>query len=229
MRVLVTGANRGIGLEFVRQLVEDGHDVIATAREPQKASELNEIKNKHSDRLQLHALDISDAHSVTRVSEAVGDEPIDVLINNAGTYPDSGRLGALDYEACLKGFEVNTLGALRVSEAFAGRVAHSHKRCIVNVTSQMGSIDDNGSGGSYAYRMSKAALNMATRSLARDLRSQNVIVFVIHPGWVQTDMGGPNAQISPERSVRGILSVVDHATMTQSGHFMNWDGDEIAW
>lgn len=181
MRTLVTGANRGIGLELVRQLRERGDDVEACAQSPKNAHELQKLAG---DRVRIHALDVTDTDSVRWLAGALGDV-------------------ALDRRGRVKKF--------------------------VHLTSGMGSISDNTSGGSYAYRMSKAALNMMSRSLARDLAGEGIASYVINPGWVQTDMGGSGAPTPVADSVRGILREVDKATLADSGEFLNWKGNRYAW
>lgn len=229
MKVLVTGANRGIGLELAKQLVARGDEVIATARNPEAAEELQALATAHEGRVWIERLDVSDPASIGALAGQITGQSIDVLINNAGVYLRGGGLGDMDWSQAEKSFQINTLGPLRVSEALLPSIKQDQPGKIVNVTSQMGSIDDNGSGGAYAYRMSKTALNMGTKSLAQDLSRDGVVTFVIHPGWVQTDMGGPNAKITTTQCVEGMLSVIDNATPEHNGRFMNWDGSELPW
>lgn len=229
MRYLVTGANRGIGLELTRQLLDRGDEVLATARRPEAAAGLQELVRAHGERLQVLPLDVGDPDSVATLRRALEREAIDVLVNNAGIGAETGRLGELDYEALRHVFEIDAVGPLRVVEAALPAILRSGTRKIVNVTSKMGSIDDNGSGGAYGYRMAKVALNMATRSIARDLAGEGVIAFVVHPGWVKTDMGGPHALITPGQSVAAMLRVIDGAGPEQSGRFWEWNGKEIPW
>ena len=226
---IVTGGNRGIGLEFVKQLAEAGKHVIATARDPEGASELQAIAKASERRVRVMKLDVANKESVDAFVEQIKELDVDVLINNAGICPRSGGLGSLDWDTARQGFEVNTIAPLRLAEALLPNIKRSKGKAILNVSTQMGSIDDNTSGGSYAYRMSKAALNMGTRSLAHDTRADDVIAFVIHPGWVQTDMGGPNAKITTTQSVEGMLSVLHDCDEETSGEFMNWDGSKLAW
>ena len=228
MRYVVTGANRGLGLEFVRQLCAKGDQIEASCREPQEAAELDQIAEGSEGRVRVRALDVADADSVARFVEAL-EGPIDVLINNAGVYPKGGEPGSFDWDAFARGFEVNAIAPLRLADALCDRVAAGSGGVIMSVTSQMGSIEDNTSGGSYAYRASKAALNMLMRSFARDVAARGVTAFVVHPGWVKTDMGGPRARLTVEQSVQGMLSVLGDATQRTAGRFMNWDGSEIAW
>ncbi len=229
MRVLVTGANRGIGLELAKQLVERGDEVVATARRPEAADALQALAAQHEGKVWVERLDVSDPESIGALAGQIAGQELDVLINNAGVLLRGGGLGGVDWQMAQTSFDVNTLGPLRVAEALLPAIKRGQPGKIVNVTSQMGSIDDNGSGGAYAYRMSKAALNMGTKSMAMDLADDGVVTFVIHPGWVQTDMGGPNAKITTAQCVEGILSVIDGAEAEHNGRFMNWDGTELAW
>ena len=227
---LVTGANRGIGLEFVRQLVaRDGAHVVATCRDPEGAEDLQALSSAHQGQITILALDVADAQSVASLVEALKarDLKLDMVINNAGIYPKAGGLGELDYDRVMRGFEVNTVGPLRLAEAMLPHLTGEKK--VINLTSQMGSIEDNTSGGSYAYRMSKAALNMGFKSFAIDTEPRGVISLVMHPGWVQTDMGGPNALITTEQSVSGMLDAASRATQSDSGKFLGWKGNEIPW
>ncbi len=230
MQYVVTGANRGIGLEFVGQLTERGDDVVATARRPDEADELHRVADAASSEVRIHALDITDPDSVERFAGELEGSGIDVLINNAGRLTRGGgpREG-FDFDEIQGDFEVNVKGTLRVVEALLGEVERGGGGKIVNITSKMGSIADNGSGGSYAYRMSKCALNMATRSLAVDLEGDGIVTFVIHPGWVRTRMGGDNALISTEESVTNMLERIDEAGPEQNGEFLEWDGGNVPW
>ena len=226
-KYVVTGANRGLGLEFVRQLSDRGEQVLAACRAPKEAEALNALASS-SERITVAALDVSDEESVRDfIGQVARQGGVDVLINNAGIYPEAGSLGELDYEAFHRGFEVNAIAPLRLAEAILPHL--SGPKTIVNVTSQMGSIEDNSSGGSYAYRMSKAALNMGIKSFAIDTAERGVKSLLLHPGWVQTDMGGPNATITPERSIKAMLKVIDGADASYNGKFYGWRGDVIPW
>lgn len=223
MSYLVTGANRGLGLEFVRQLATRGENVIATARNPEGATALNALD------VRVEALDVGDPDSVAAFAARLGDRPIAVLINNAGYGVRSVPLEELDVEALDVFFQINTLGPLRVTRALLPNLRAGSKRRIAHVTSKMGSITDNGSGGAYGYRASKAALNAINKSLSIDLAPEGFTSVVLHPGWVQTDMGGPSAAIGVEESVRGMLSVVDGLGADHNGRFFNYDGSELPW
>lgn len=229
MPYIVTGANRGLGLEFTRQLTERGDAVIATARWPDEADKLNEYARQDERDIDIHELDITDPESVESFGQALKGEDIDVLINNAGQLNRGGEPGNFDFDEIRGDFETNAIGTLRVTEALLPNLERNGGAKVVNVTSKMGSIADNESGGSYAYRMSKTALNMATRSLALDLADDDITPFVIHPGWVQTRMGGDNALITPETSVENMLERIDEAGEQQAGQFLEWDGGQVPW
>lgn len=230
MQYVVTGANRGIGLEFVRQLSTRGDEVIATARRPGKAEDLQKVAENVAASVEIHRLDITDQTSVNQFARDLDGEAIDVLINNAGVlHRGGGPKQGFDFDEIQTDFEVNAKGTLRVIESLVSNVVEDGGGKIVNVTSKMGSIEDNGSGGSYAYRMAKCALNMATRSLALDLSGDGVVAFVIHPGWVKTRMGGTNALISTEESVSNMIDRIDDAGREQSGKFLEWDGGYVPW
>lgn len=232
--VLVTGANRGIGLELARQYAEDEWRVLATCREPGAAAELGALAEAH-DALTVHALDVTDFDAVDALAETLAGEPIDVLLNNAGVYGPDRRdgsggqdFGSLDYEAMTAVIRTNSLAPLKMAEAFHRHVAASDQRRIVAITSTMGSISDGGEG-SYAYRVSKAALNMAMATLAREQSASGFRVAVLNPGWVRTDMGGESASLTPEESVRGLRRVIANLDDRRSGGFFNYDGERIDW
>jgi NAD(P)-dependent dehydrogenase (short-subunit alcohol dehydrogenase family) len=227
MNYVITGANRGIGLEFIRQLSDRGATIHATARRPDEAQELQALADAHD--VTVHPLDVTDPTSVEAFGEALDGVDVDVLINNAGVLHRGGGPDGFDFDEIETDFQVNAIGTLRVIEALKPRVAAAGGGKIVNITSKMGSIADNGSGGSYAYRMSKCALNMATKSLAADLEGDDIVTFVMHPGWVQTRMGGDNALISPEKSVANMLERIAEVGPDQSGQFIEWDGGQIPW
>jgi len=224
--VLITGAGRGIGLEFARQYAETGWHVHATCREPKIASELLTL---HGD-VTVHKLDVTHPKQIGHLVRELEGVPIDLLINNAGVIgPRDHSFGNLDYEAWDEVLRINTLAPIRIAEAFIDNILASERKLIVSLTSVYGSIASNSSGGSYAYRTSKAALNAAMRSLAMDLRDQGAIVIVFHPGWVRTDMGGAGAPLSPQDSVAGMRALIDLLKPSQTGRFFGYDGAEIPW
>lgn len=220
---VVTGANRGLGLEFCRQLAGRGEQVIGTARRPGEADELGDLD------VQVFELDVADADSVAEFADAIAGRAVDVLVNNAGIGVDSTGFEEVDPGDLMAFFEVNTVGALRVSQALLPNLRQAETRKIVNITSRMGSIDDNRSGGAYEYRASKAALNMVTRSMAVDLDDDGFTCVVVHPGWVRTDMGGEQAPTSPRESIAGMLDVIDGLERPNSGEFLDYTGARVPW
>lgn len=227
---LITGANRGIGLELVRQYGEDGWNVFACCRDPENAKELSQITARSGGKVSVHPLDVTDAKQIQAMVAAVGDTPIDILINVAGIYLQKGvPFGDTDESAWLETFRVNTIAPLKMMEAFVDAVAASERKVFANLTSRMGSIGDNTSGGSYVYRSSKAALNAVAKNAAIDLNDRGITVVVLHPGWVQTDMGGPSALITVKQSVTGIRTVLQQISLADSGKFFNFDGSIIPW
>ena len=228
---LITGANRGIGLEFCRQFAQDGWRVLACSRYPEKSDALNKLAAQHPERINIHALDVADHVQIDRLAQVLADESIDLLINNAGIYPDSDKseFGHTDYAEWIQAFRINTMAPLKMAETFATQISRSEQKTIVTITSKMGSIADNSGGGSYLYRSSKAAVNMVVKTLAIDLKPVGITAVVFHPGWVKTDMGGPNAMISAGQSVAGMRQVIARLTMADSGKFFGYDGQVIPW
>jgi NAD(P)-dependent dehydrogenase (short-subunit alcohol dehydrogenase family) len=226
MRVAITGTNRGIGLEFARQALERGDVVEAAAREP--GEDLFRLREHFGDRLRLHRCEVSDPGSVAAFGGAVCREPLDLLINNAGVRGEWESLEKMDLEDLLRTVDINAVSALRVTRAVLPALRWA-KGKVALVSSDMGSIAENRSGGAYAYRMSKGALNMAGRSMAHDLRPEGLRVVVLHPGWVQTEMGGPHAPTPVAESVRGLLRVIDGLTFEQSGSFLDYRGEQVPW
>jgi NAD(P)-dependent dehydrogenase (short-subunit alcohol dehydrogenase family) len=215
---LITGANRGIGLGLCRALAARGDDVIAACRSTSSELEALGVST-------ITGVDVADDASVAALAKELGDQPLDLLVNNAGILEADG-LDALDFERLRTHFEVNSLGPLRVTQALSHNLTRG--ATIGMMTSLMGSMSDNGSGGYYAYRMSKAALNAATVSLARDLAERGITVLALHPGMVATEMTG-NRGITVEESVAGLLARIDEATPERSGTFWHSDGRELPW
>jgi NAD(P)-dependent dehydrogenase (short-subunit alcohol dehydrogenase family) len=227
---LITGANRGLGLEFARQYLADGWQVYAACRDPESASELRQLADGSGQKLLIIGLDVTDPLSIKAAATELAGRAIDVLLNNAGVGGVRGQtIGNIDYKAWAKVLDVNTLGPMRVAEAFVDNVVRSERKLIVTITSGMGSIADNTSGGAFAYRSSKAAVNMVMRSLAIDLASRGITCVVINPGWVQTDMGGSHATLTPAESVTRLRRLMETLGQAQSGRFFNYDGREYAW
>lgn len=218
--VLITGANRGLGLEMAKQYSDNGWDVMATARAPEKAADLNAISN-----VQVMALDAADESSIAQFAAAIGDRPIDLFINNAGIYGpmDLDRSGWLDL------FAVNVVAPVQLATALKDNVARSSDKKMMVLSSQVGSIAENDTGSMMYYRSSKAAVNQAWKSLALQWKDDGLTMAMLHPGWVKTDMGGPQAPLSPQESVSGMRQVIDGLTHDQTGTFHNYDGQNIPW
>jgi NAD(P)-dependent dehydrogenase (short-subunit alcohol dehydrogenase family) len=228
--VLVTGANRGLGLEFARQYAESGWRVFAACRAPDAARELKALESRHEGRLSVLPLDVTDGAAVKAAAGRLRSEAIDLLLNNAGVgSPPGQKIGSLDYAAWLRVLDANVLGPARMVESFVENVAKGRDRRIVTVTSLMGSIADNSSGGAYAYRSSKAAVNAAMRSFAIDLAPRGITCVVVHPGWVRTDMGGAGGKLSAAQSVSALRSLIDSLKPADSGKFFNYDGKALPW
>jgi NAD(P)-dependent dehydrogenase (short-subunit alcohol dehydrogenase family) len=226
--LLVTGASRGLGLEFSRQYLAEGWHVIAAVRDPARFATAQ--LTAQAGQLTVLPLDVSDTASVQRAAQSLPATPIDVLLNCAGVFGGKGQaLGSLDYDAWREVLNVNLLGPARVCEAFLEPVAKSTRRLMVTVTSGMGSLADNSSGGYVAYRTSKAAVNMLMRTAAIDLKARGITSVVVNPGWVKTDMGGPGAKLSPAQSVAALRRVIERLGPEDSGRFFNYDGREYPW
>ncbi|MBV6389397.1 MAG: hypothetical protein JNIBNLAF_01024 [Nitrosomonas europaea] len=229
--VLITGANRGIGLEFARQYAADGWQVVACCRQPQQAEALNRLADQYKDRFSIHRLDVRELAETDQLSHKLQDLPIDILINNAGVYPhaQNGEFDRISYDDWMEAFRVNTFAPLKMVEALIEQIACSQLKIVATITSKMGSIADNQRGGSYIYRSSKAAVNMVVKSLAIDLQPRGIIAVLLHPGWVQTDMGGRGALISTKQSVTGMKSILGRVTHSDTGKFIAYDGQHIPW
>ena len=225
MRIVITGANRGIGLELAAQYLARGDEVEAAVRRPEEATALRELGGA----LRVHACDVSDDASVAAFASALGDVPVDVLINNAGVMGKMQALADLDMADILRTIDTNTLGVLRVTGKLLPHLKRGAGKKIVSISSGMGSISDNTSGGAYGYRLSKAALNMANRSMSVDLRRDGLIAVVMNPGWVQTDMGGSRAPTKVDDSVRAIIGLIDKLEPKDSGTFLDYRGHTWQW
>ena len=221
--VLVTGANRGLGYEFARQYAADGWRVIGTARNPAEATELAELG------VQVVELDVTSPASVERLAGELAGVPIDLLVNNAGIFPRVGTLAEIDFEDVARTLAVNTIGPMRVTRALMPNLRRGTGKQIVGITSGLGSIADNDRGRFYGYRESKAGLNMFTRSLAAELADEGFTCVVISPGWVQTDMGGPNATLTPQQSIQGMRAVIANLAPADTGSYWNYDGTRLPW
>lgn len=224
--ILITGANRGIGLEFARQYAAEGWAVHATCRNPDKAKDLNNIKG-----VMVHGLEVTDHPQIDALAAKL-DAPFDIVIANAGVSgPRENNVqifGSLDYDEWRNVFDVNVFAAVKTLEAFTPHLERGKHKKMVAISSKMGSIADT-SGGSTLYRTSKTALNMAMTAAAADLAQRGIAVGVLHPGWVQTDMGGPSAMITPSQSVAGMRDVIDGMAPAEKAHFIGYNGEVIPW
>jgi NAD(P)-dependent dehydrogenase (short-subunit alcohol dehydrogenase family) len=230
--VLITGANRGLGLEFARQYAADGWDVIATARNPKQSKELEQVAKNEN--VSVQSLNVASDESVKALAATLDGTPIDLLILNSAIFTQDGnQFGALSFIGWRESFETNVLGAIRVAEALIENVAASERKQIVAISTGMGSLETLestiGFGPAYQYRTSKAALNMAMSILARDVRPRGISVVIFSPGWVQTDMGGANAALTPEQSIGGMRKVLRGDPMALTGKFLSYDGSIWPW
>ncbi|NQX89708.1 MAG: SDR family oxidoreductase [Halioglobus sp.] len=221
--VLITGANRGIGLEFARQLSARGDSVIGTARKPDEAIELKDLG------VRVEQLDVTDSASVQALAARLQGVPIDLLINNAGIGGHTANsFATTDFDEIAHTFDVNSLGPMRVTQALLPNLEAGEGKTVVKISSTMGSIEQN-RGGYYGYRASKAALNMFNKSLAAELGKQGFITIVMHPGWVKTRMGGAGAPVEPKDSVAGMIEVIDALNTEDNGAFLDYQGNTIPW
>lgn len=223
--VLLTGANRGLGLALVESFAADGWRVHACCRSLGKSKKIKSLQGD----VHVHRLDVTDRLQVANLARSLRDEPIDLLINNAGVMGDSAPFGKVDCDDWLEVLNVNTIAPFRMMERFVDHLAASEKRLIVNVSSIMGSIGGNEKGGHYVYRSSKAALNMVVRSMAIDLAPKGITVVALHPGWVRTAMGGEDAELAPEDAVANLRRLIGNLSAEDSGKFINCDGSPLSW
>ena len=226
-QVLITGANRGLGLEFTKQYAADGWNVLACCRHSQSAVQL-QVLAQTKPNIKIVSLDVADFAQIDALALQLKDLSIDLLINNAGVYPSS-SFGNVDYNEWAQGFKINSMAPLKMAEAFVQQITRSQLKKIATITSKMGSIDDNTSGESYSYRSSKCAVNMVMKSLSIDLKPYGISTITLHPGWVQTDMGGPNGLINAQTSVTGLRKQIAELNLGNSGKFMAYDGKDINW
>lgn len=221
--ILITGAGRGLGLELARQFAAAGWETLGTVRDLAKGAAMPKGS-------QTFLCDVTDRAALARLARDLKDKPIDVLFCNAGMFGKRGQgVGSVDYDIWAEVMRVNLLAPMACVEALVDRVAASTRRQIVMMSSRLGSIGANATGGEVVYRSSKAALNAVTKSLSIDLRSRGITIVAVHPGWVKTDMGGSGADLTPEQSVAGLKRVVEGLTPASTGRFFNYDGAEIPW
>jgi len=233
-RILITGTNRGIGLEMVRQLAQraDTH-IFAACRKPNEADDLNAIAAQYPDRVTVIALETTDQNSINSAVEKVAAQVdgLDLLINNAAVNPSRPKqlFGEMTAEMMLSTLHVNAVAPLMVVQAFATLLKAGTQAKIINISSGLGSMTRKLTGGLYGYSPSKAALNMVTRGLAADLKPFGITTISLHPGWVQTDMGSPEADLTPSQSVEAMLKIVDGLTENDNGTYLRWDGQPLPW
>ena len=227
--ILITGANRGIGLELTEQFAADGWTVLACCRSPDDAKALHALSEQHAG-IELHTLDVTDYEQMKALSAELRDRPIDILLSNAGIYgPRGSGFGEVDPAQWREVLEVNSIAPLMLVQCFVEQVAASQQKLVAVVSSKMGSIGDNGSGGNYIYRSSKTTVNQVVKCLSFDLAGRGISAITLHPGWVQTDMGGANAEISTDECASGLKAILQSAGPAQSGQFIEFNGDPIPW
>jgi NAD(P)-dependent dehydrogenase (short-subunit alcohol dehydrogenase family) len=229
--VLVTGSNRGLGLEWVRQCAARGWRVVATCRHPESAADLHALAARYPG-LSVQRLDVTVQDQISDLAARFQDHALDLLVNNAAVYFEhwgQDPVGHIDYAAWQETFRVNTLGPMRVTEAFLPHLARGERPLVLAISSDMGSIARIESPRDYAYRSSKAALNAAMHGLALELQPRGIGVLLLHPGWVRTRMGGPAAPATAEESVQRMLALVDGFTPQLSGAFLRYDGTPLPW
>lgn len=230
-RILVTGANRGLGLEFATQLLARGAHVIATCRDPGKANALNHLAAEHPGRLHVLPVDVEKPATIAELvrETALVVDGLDLLINNAGVLVPGERFGGLEAEALEHTLRVNTVGPVLTTQAFADLLRKGNTPKVANVSSQLGSIANTKAFGTPSYSISKAALNMAVVQMAHAFEPDGIPVLALHPGWAQTDMGGPQAHITPAEAVTGMLREIDALSMQTTGRFRDWQGRDLPW
>ncbi len=230
MNVLITGANRGIGLEMVRYAMEQGWRIFACCRNPHNADNLFNIAKLSNGQISVHIADMQELSTIQALSYELRNDPIDMLINNAGIYgSDKNTFGGVDVDSWLQAFQINCIAPLKMVEAFSHQLDMSQNKLVACLSSKMGSMADNGYGSSYIYRSSKAALNSVVKSLSIDLKQKNITSVALHPGWVKTDMGGDNAEISTRESVEKMFTILLTLTIKDNGRFIDIDGSDIPW
>ena len=235
--IVISGANRGLGLQFAQQYALEGWRVWAGCRAPGQCAELASLAEQFPGKVDVVQLDVTSAASVRDVADALGDTPVDVLLNNAGTFGPDGipaglsyqRFGRIDYDVWSRILQVNLFGPMRLAEALSTPVALSRRKVIANMSSGLGSIANNDLGGIHSYRTSKAGLNALTKGLSVDLADLGVIVVSLAPGWCRTDMGGDDARVDPAESVTGLRHVIEALTPDSSGKFLDAQGREVLW
>ena len=228
--ILITGANRGLGLGLVKKYLENNEKVFCTTRNISKSKELKLLKEKHTNNLEICELDLLDKNSPNILSNFLVNKPIDLFINNAGVIGNSAQhFKSISLNPWIEVLKVNLIAPLLITQSIIKNIEKSSEKRIYILSSKVGSIEDNKSGGMYVYRSSKSALNQIVKSLSIDLKPLGISVISLHPGWVRTEMGGPNALISVEESVNGMFGVISNTNIKNSGQFINYDGTQIPW
>lgn len=238
--ILITGANRGLGLEFTRQFLEREGKVFATCRNPDSADELHQLKESNPDRLFIVRMDVNDSEAIAQAEQFVRSqaEGLELLINNAGVYmarehspgeQPSEHPGTLNFDEALSVLRTNAVAPLMIAQQFLALLRNGRNPKIVSITSGYGSVSENTGGFPYYYSASKAALNQFMRSLAADVKRSGITTVLMNPGWVTTDMGGPQATLTPRESVHGMIRVIDSLKPRDSGRFLSWQGAEEPW
>lgn len=231
MKIFITGANRGIGLELTRQYLQRGDTVYAACRTPKKADALHQLQDKYSDHLTILELEVTNDDHIEAAGEKLEQitDSLDILINNAGVNIKDNDLESLTSKNLLSVLHTNSIAPVIITQRLLPLLKKGNNPKLINVSSQVGSLERKRSGGGYSYAASKAALNMFSRSLAFDLRSDGIITIMIHPGWVKTDMGGGGAPLTVQESAESLIQIIDNLTMSDLGHFLQVDGTELPW
>ena len=227
--VLITGANRGLGLGFVKNYLGKDVNVVSTTRDIKGSTELLALKEIFRDKLEIFELDLIKESAGDTIANLIGDRPIDILINNAGVGSTNQHFEAVSPKPWLEVLKVNLIAPLMITQSIINNVKKGSDKKIYFLSSQLGSIGDNASGGMYIYRSSKTGLNQVVKSLSVDLKPQGITVVSLHPGWVKTDMGGPNAPVSIDESIKGMMQVIYATDIRDTGRFLNYDGKELPW
>lgn len=230
-RCLITGANRGLGLAFTRQLLMRGARVLACCRDLDQADDLCKLREEHSDDLIVHVLDVADSAAIAALPNAVEKhlQGIDLLINNAGVLVSDEHFGNVEAESLTRSFAVNASAPLLIKQALGALLTRGHKSRVLCISSQLASIAQASNFQMLSYAMSKAALNMGVKRLAAELGPRGIVVLACHPGWMKTAMGGKNAKLTPEESAKALLDLIAHAHIEDGGKFLAYDGAELPW
>lgn len=227
--VLITGANRGIGLEFCKQYLEQGYKVFACCRDVSRAEQLKQLQHEFADNMVIITLDVASETSIQQLQASLSNEPVDIVINNAGIFSVNNDNDLLNSKSWQPIFQINAIAPYLLTQLLIDNLIRGHQKKVINISSEMGSISLNHTGGHTPYRASKAALNAITKNLAIEVTDKGITLVAIHPGWVQTDMGGPNGQLSPQASVSAMRELIEKMTLTDSGKFYNYTGEELPW